>query len=287
MVRIIGLTLVVIVVISWAAGSTGGMETTGETLAPVTAARQWNATPLAGCDVASELPAFHFILEPAPEASSNPDLVMDAWRTLTTRLGTLGTEPIHDRLASNASVVEPPYADQIVVSLKRIGDHDGAEQLLQEVGFFKVIDPGPIPLQVGDDIRTPVANDESTPITIIDSHDINPRYVFLVPNETGRHLVVFGFNNAEANQTYAGFVAEKAGEPIPMVVDDRVIAAPTLPASLPAGYGVVAGLEDVEASILALEMKSGPLAIPLLIVEMVPLSASELCYGDTGDGATG
>lgn len=287
MVRIIGLSLAVIVAVSWAAGPTGGMGTTGDTTAPAAASRQWDATPANGCDIASELPAVRFILQPAPEESSDPALVMEAWRTLTTRIGALGTEPVHDLIAVRASVVEPPYANQIEVSLKRIEDHNGAERLLKEVGMFEVIDPGPIPVQVGDDLRTPVSNDESTPITIVDSHDINPRYVFLVPGDDGRLLVVFGFNNADANQAYAGFVANKLGEPIPMVVDDRVIAIPTLPATLPAGYGVVAGLDEVDAGILALEMQSGPLPIPLLIVDMVPLSAPELCYGEAGRGPTG
>ncbi len=281
MIRMIGLPLLVVVAVVWATGSTDSMGTTSDRVDRTPVSRSLQAgTPTAnGCDIASELPALHFILEPESGGTQNPDLIVDAWLTLTTRIGELGTEPSHDLIARSASVVDPPSNNQIKVSLRRIEDHVRAEQLLAEVGHFEIVDPGPIPLQIGDDIQTPVANDEATPGTIVDSHDIDRQVVHLVRDADGQLVVVFKLNNASGGDKYAKFIDGNLGQPIPVVVDDRVIAAPTVIATYPAGFGMVTGLDELDASILAIELTSGPLPIPLNVVGRVPVSAAELCYG--------
>lgn len=125
---------------------------------------------------------------------------------------------------------------------------------------------------------------------VISGGDLRPRSIRVVEDSYGRALVAFeikdreaierfkevtGSHSAESENRIRAGVAGRRGWRIAILIDDRVVSAPSIQSQL-SDNGIVAGLRDrAEADRVALQLRSGALAAPVRIVgaqEIAPAS---------------
>ena len=85
--------------------------------------------------------------------------------------------------------------------------------------------------------------------------------------ETGRYQVVFELSSAGA-KTFGDYTAQHIGDVLAIVLDNKIISAPTINDAIPDGQGLISGdFTADEANQLAVQLRYGALPIPLKIVE--------------------
>ena len=214
------------------------------------------------------------LLEARPPAGVEVDRdTLDGTRdTLERRVNALGaTEPLIQTRGSNLIVVELPGVD----------DPDAAIDVLQETALLEIIDTEGQSLPIGTVVRTTLgdpsstkASPEATPgatptpegpvyTTIISGNDLSDAYP-TVDSTTGRWVVAFELSG-DAREAFYTYTSENIGRPMSIVLDKRVISSPVIRNAI-SGSGVIDGVPAEEVRSLALQLKSGALAVPLEVV---------------------
>ena len=86
-------------------------------------------------------------------------------------------------------------------------------------------------------------------------------------DQNGRPAVSFRFDAAGA-RVFGQYTADNIGKPFAIVLDDKVISAPTIQSAIPGGSGIITGNFDIESTTnLSVQLSSGALPAKLTFLE--------------------
>jgi preprotein translocase subunit SecD len=229
---------------------------------------------------------------PAAGQNINRDVLSGTRDTIERRVGGLGvSEPI----------IQTQGDDKIVVELPGLDDPDRAVDVLKETALLEIIDTNGEQLLPGTRVNTtlggatlPDAAADSTPVsgtpvpdataspeaspsaatavptvegpvytTIVSGADIKDAY----PTQDQFGTLVVGFElEGGASDKFYQFTSQHINQPMSIVVDKTVINTATIQNAI-STTGQINGLTAQEVNDLALQIKSGALAVPLEVVQ--------------------
>ncbi len=208
-----------------------------------------------------------------------------------------GTRDTIERRVNGLGVSEPVIQtrgnDQILVELPGFQDPERAVRVLQRTALLEIIDTQGQFLPVGTIVNTtlgpasesgasatgsptteeaatptPEATAEPTPTgpvyeTIVTGADLKDAY----PTTDQFGNLVVGFElKPEAAERFYQYTSTHIGQPMSIVVDKQVINTATIRDAI-RDRGIIQGLSAQEVRDLALQLKSGALAVPLEVVQ--------------------
>src|SRR5699024_9006855 len=98
--------------------------------------------------------------------------------------------------------------------------------------------------------------------TIVSGNDLTDAYV--TQTQTGQVAVAFELTN-DAGRIFHDYTSQHIGMPMSIVIDKTVISSPTINAAISTS-GIIEGVSGQEAQTLALQLRSGALAVPMEVV---------------------
>ncbi len=186
-------------------------------------------------------------------------------------------------LGVGETVVQLAGSDRIIVELPGVDNPEQAVEALRGTGRLEFIDPQGQYIPDGTLVRTssspdPVisATDGVTDVnqlgpifqSITDGADLDTSSVqpaFSQGGVTGsRPAVSFAFGGQSA-QNLAGFTAQNVGQPMCIVLDNRVISCPQINAALTDGSGVIEVNSEADRDNILQQLKYGALPVPLVV----------------------
>jgi preprotein translocase subunit SecD len=222
-------------------------------------------------------PSQHIEIAFVPQASAAAarDAVTRSIEIIRKRIDALGTkEPIITQQGSDRIVVQAP------------GESD-PEKLKAVIGktaklTFQMVDTAVPPEDVAaarippDDEMLP-SDDRYAPAYVVKKRSVVTGE--MLTNATGAHdennspAVAFSFNG-QGSRRFGEVTSQNLGKPFAIVLDKRVISAPTIRSAITAGNGQITGnFTEESAHDLALLLKSGALPAPLNVVEQHTVGA--------------
>ncbi|HXF60772.1 MAG TPA: protein translocase subunit SecD [Caldilineaceae bacterium] len=220
-----------------------------------------------------------------PEGQTPDSGAMEAARTIVeNRVNGLGVAE---------AMVQAQGDDRLIVELPGVENPDQAVETLRSTGQLEFVDPGGVPLEQGMVINTTnhptAASDlqaqiaEGNPVI---GQPAYPDQVFqtVMTGEILRNAVAtqdqfnqwqinFELTAAGSDQFYE-YTRTHIGQPLAIVLDGRVLSAPTINAAIQ-DNGVITGLfTDEEAESLAVQMRYGALPVPLRVADIRTIGAS-------------
>ncbi len=220
----------------------------------------------------------HVVLEPdvPPDVTIPSDTLMFAKTTIHWRLEMVGI----------AHIARTQGARQITLDIPgRIDPTQALNPVIQQ-GLVEFVDVGDSPVAEGTVIRTTgatmqnsCAENTTTPILNPSSSGIGPIYQTLMTSDC---LVSASVTFDQANQPLVSFSLQGKGTDIfaeitrtrikkylAIVKDKQVLSCPIINSPITAGTGIIAGnFTLAEANELAMQLRYGPLPVPLKIVEV-------------------
>jgi len=218
----------------------------------------------------------------APEASS-----MEAAKQIVERrVNALGVaEPLVQ--------TQGEQQNRILVELPGYGDPEQAVATIKETGLleFVIIPPGELPPAEGTEIKTycpnvaqvdcgnPLHSPPPTETTVTTETVPGPTYVTLMTgaalstanvttNPTSGAIEISFVLGAEGTRLFAEHTARNVGNFLAIVLDKRIISAPSINDAIPNGQGQISGNFTLEsANQLALQLRYGALPVPLKVLE--------------------
>ena len=186
-------------------------------------------------------------------------------------------------LGVGETVVQLAGNDRIIVELPGVDNPDEAVDSLRGTGRLEFVDSQGQYIPEGTLIRTSSSPDpslsETTTITdvtqlgpifqsITDGADLDTNAVQPAFSQTGvagnRPAVAFAFRGASAT-SLASFTAQNVGQPMCIVLDNRVVSCPQINAALTDGTGVIEVSSEGERDTILNQLKYGALPVPLVI----------------------
>lgn len=188
-------------------------------------------------------------------------------------------------LGVGETVVQLAGSDRIIVELPGVDDPEQAVETLRGTGRLEFIDsqgqyipdgtvvrtsnsPNPILPEVEGEALTDI--EQLGPIfeSITDGADLDTGAVqpaFSQGGITGsRPAVSFAFGGDSA-RNLANFTAQNVGQPMCIVLDNRIVSCPQINAALTDGSGVIEVGSEAERDALLNQLKYGALPVPLVI----------------------
>jgi len=185
------------------------------------------------------------------------------------RVDELGTkEPIIQRQGDTRIVVQVPGFDDPEALKKSIGttaqlafrlvDGNADPNTFVLKPGFEVLDGADVDQRSGGQQRYVVRTSPQVPGDLL--IDAQPSF------QDGRPIVSFTFSSASARR-FLDLTSKHIGEPLAVVLDDKVISAPTIQAAIGAN-GIITGSFSVEyTQTLALLLRSGALPAPVEFIQ--------------------
>lgn len=183
-------------------------------------------------------------------------------------------------LGVSEAVVQQAGERRIVVELPGQEDPDTALSALKQTGLLEFVDMTAYPAnevylleQNGTEIITDYALEENANIpenttifkTLMTGSVLKDAQV--TTNQAGQYEVAFELNEQGA-EIFKDFTGNHMGEILAIVLDNRIISAPSIRNQIPDGKGVISGdFTYEEANTLAVQLRYGALPIPLKVVE--------------------
>jgi 2-hydroxychromene-2-carboxylate isomerase len=246
-----------------AAADGGDPELADDASARAIACSSDHATPIAGT---ANRGGFTIVLEPRP----SPDQALDTSTliglrsVLQRRLDALGVE---------GQVTRRRDDGRIVVHIDASADPVRVADALSTTAQLEIIDTRGDRLAPGTTVATSLratatANDDSTIYpTIVSGSDLTDVYL----TEGGvAGIAAIGFTlDDEASRRLYEFTSGHVGQPMAIVIDNRVVSAPTIAGAI-ASAGIIEGIPSEDVPVLVALMKAGALAVPLVVVEISP-----------------
>jgi preprotein translocase subunit SecD len=191
-------------------------------------------------------------------------------------------------LGLTEALVQKAGDRRIVVELPGETDPEKALATIRQTGLLELVDFSSLPqneavgytnqvirtdfgLTSGQGITstqeiTPTSAITRTFHTVMTGADLNT--VQVTTGQTGQFEVAFELSSKGA-QTFADYTANHVGTPLAIVVDKRVISAPTINQAIPNGRGVISGnFTQEQANALAVQLRYGSLPVPLKVIEV-------------------
>lgn len=219
------------------------------------------------------------------EGQTIPEGALDAAKSIVeNRVNGLGV---------SEAVVQAQGADRLIVELPGVDNPDQAVETLRSTGQLEFIDPAGTPVSAGmvinttnhptlaDDLQAEIAagnaSPENTPypgqvFETVMTGDVL-RNAVATPDQMNQWVINFELTGEGSDQFYE-YTRTHIGQPMAIVLDGRVLSAPTINAAI-RDNGTISGLftED-EAQSLAVQMRYGALPVPLKVVDIHTIGAS-------------
>ena len=217
------------------------------------------------------------------QARSDGDLLVvtlsDAEKAATTERTMQQSLEIVRRRVDESGTREPSIqrqgADRILVQVPGVGS---AEELLQIIGttarlsFHAVVSRSSDPnVRPGLDQFVAPAEGEPGVFYVLEKRsvvtgeqldDSQPSF-----DQNGRPAVTFRFNPS-GGAAFGDYTAANIGKPFAIVLDDKVISAPTIPSHIAGGSGIITGsFTPEESNRLAVLLRAGALPAEIKVVE--------------------
>jgi protein-export membrane protein SecD len=191
------------------------------------------------------------------------------------------------------AIVQAQGENRIIVELPGINNADQAVETIRSTGQLEFVDPGGSPLSAGMIINT---NNHPDAIARaqdgLASGDIDPSQI-PYPDQvfntvmTGDVLAnamaaIDQFNQwrinftltSEGSNQFLEYTSSHIGQPMAIVLDGRVLSAPTINGAI-SGNGEISGqFTQQEAESLAIQMRYGALPVPLKVADIRTIGAS-------------
>ena len=196
-------------------------------------------------------------------------------------------------LGVSEAVVQAQGANRLIVELPGVDDPDQAVNTLRSTGQLEFVDPAGAQLTQGMVINTTnrptVADDLQAEIMAGNAAPENipfPGQVFqtvmtgdvlrnaaAITDQFGQWVINFELTGAGSDQFFE-YTRTNIGRPMAIVLDGRVLSAPTINAAI-RDTGTISGLfTQEEAESLAVQMRYGALPVPLRVVDIYTIGAS-------------
>jgi preprotein translocase subunit SecD len=186
-------------------------------------------------------------------------------------------------LGVTEAVVVRAGSRRIVVELPGVADQEQAKATVKQTALLEFVDMSSISQNEAlamKDAGTPIVTDYSPTGIISATQTVSPTQTIwhtvmtgsdlktaLVSLQTGRYEVSFELTSSGAN-TFKDFTTAHIGQVLAIVLDKKIISAPTINDAIPDGKGVISGnFTRDTANQLAVQLRYGALPIPLKIVE--------------------
>lgn len=229
----------------------------------------------------------------------------DAKRIIENRINGLGV---------SEAVVQVASGRRMVVEIPGLTNPEQVVGVIKETGLLEFVDLGDTRLEEGTTIKTDFATSSSsstttpTPvetqspeatiaptITATPAADSTPAVTPTPLTDkiwhtvmTGDQLdsVMVGRDNlgkveiqftlkAEGTKTFAEFTKNNVGKILAIVLDKKILSAPTINSEIPSGQGVISGsFTQQTANELAIQMRYGSLPVPLKVIESRVIGAT-------------
>ena len=183
-------------------------------------------------------------------------------------------------LGVSEAVVQQAGDRRIVVELPGQQDPETALKTLQQTGRLEFVDMSGLPyneildlennqtlIKTDVDGETSELNSSEQQIfhTVMTGAKLKDAQV--TTNEVGQFQVAFELND-EGSAIFRDFTGQHIGDVLAIVLDKKIISAPSINDQIPDGKGVITGnFTSDEANTLAVQLRYGALPIPLKIVE--------------------
>jgi preprotein translocase subunit SecD len=212
----------------------------------------------------------------------------DARQILSNRINGLGVSESAVQVAGNR---------RMVVQIPGLTDPQQVINVIKNTGQLEFVDLGTTQLTVGTTIKTdlgasgtssgtavptvvptaaptsaagtPTATVAATPETIWHTVMTGDQLssVNVTTDQLGNPEISFTLKS-EGAQTFATYTAANVGKILAIVLDKKIISAPSINGAIPSGQGVIQGKFTVdEANNLAVQMRYGSLPVPLKVVQ--------------------
>lgn len=192
------------------------------------------------------------------------------------------------------AIVQSQGENRIIVELPGVNNADQAVETIRSTGQLEFVDPGGSTLGTGMIINTTnnpdaIANAQAAIQNgTIDPAAIQyPDQVFTtamtgdvlanaaaVPDEFGQWRINFTLTS-EGSSQFGAYTSSHVGQPMAIVLDGRVLSAPTINQAITGGSGEISGqFTQAEAESLAIQMRYGALPVPLAVADIRTIGAS-------------
>jgi len=249
--------------ISEAGGLARALELVGTLSQPISSLTGVGQRTLAISGAGQEI---EFRLSDAETAATDSRTVQKALEIVRLRIDKVGTrEPTIQRQGANRILIQVPgigSADELIALIgttAQLNFHDvigrtadgtaspGAGNVIlpssDEEGIFYIL------------VKTPVVSGEQLV-------DAQPSF-----DQNGQPAVSFRFDGTGA-RLFGDYTANNVGKPFAIVLDDKVISAPTIQTAIPGGSGIITGNFSVESTTqLSVQLSSGALPAKLTFLE--------------------
>ena len=222
-----------------------------------------------------------------PEGQAIPEGAIEAAKTIVeNRVNGLGVAE---------AVVQVQGENRIIVELPGVSNPDQAVETLRSTGQLEFVDPAGT--QLGKDMVINTTNRPTAAQEFIQTAGVSntntlasapyPDQVFttVMTGEILRNAIATQdqFNQwqinfdltSEGSQTFGEYTSSHIGQPLVIVLDGRVLSAPTIQSAITTGTGVITGqFGREEAESLAVQMRYGSLPVPLKPIDTRNIGAS-------------
>lgn len=191
------------------------------------------------------------------------------------------------------AVVQAQGADRLIVELPGINNADQAVETIRSTGQLEFVDPGGNTLQSGMIINTTnnpeaIAKAQSG----VQSGDIDPAAIqypdqifntamtgdvlsgaVAAPDQFNQWQINFTLTSAGSSQ-FLEYTRNHIGQPMAIVLDGRVLSAPTINGAISDNGQISGQFTQAEAESLAIQMRYGALPVPLAVSDIRTIGAS-------------
>jgi protein-export membrane protein SecD len=220
-----------------------------------------------------------------PEGQDPAEGSMDAAKTIVeNRVNGLGV---------SEAVVQAQGTDRLIVELPGVDNPEQAVETLRSTGQLEFVDPAGAMLTQGmvinttnrptvaDELQAEIAAGNAAPENIPYPGQVFQtamtgevlRNAIALQDQFGQWQISFELTGPGSDQFYE-YTQAHIGEPMAIVLDGRVLSAPTINAAI-RDSGVISGqFSQEEAESLGVQMRYGALPVPLRVVDIRTIGAS-------------
>lgn len=196
-------------------------------------------------------------------------------------------------LGVSEAVVQAQGTNRLIVELPGVDNPDQAVETLRSTGQLEFVDPAGAALTQGmvinttnrptvaDDLQAEIAAGNATPENIpypgqifetVMTGDVL-RNAIATQDQFAQWIITFELTGAGSDQFYE-YTRTNIGQPMAIVLDGRVLSAPTINAAIRDTGSISGAFTQEEAEGLAVQMRYGALPVPLRVVDIHTIGAS-------------
>jgi preprotein translocase subunit SecD len=160
---------------------------------------------------------------------------------------------------------------RIVAEFPGVSDPEAIVAALKQTALLEFVDMGDTPVKAGETIVTDTDASQATEgqqvyHTVMTGAALDT--VSVGQNTVGGTYAISFTLKADATQIFADYTTANVGKYLGIVLDKKVISAPTVSTPITGGQGQISGNFTYEsANTLAIQLRSGSLPVPVKVVE--------------------